>query len=275
MKAPERRVIGLQFNTPNDFAKNSERLHTLLGFKPGDEITVSAVCGEKNGVTLQNGNAVIYYTKPHMFYRELGILLENARKCDAFEVFEDAYFETLSVMLDVSRCGVPTNGTVYRLIDTMAVMGYNMFMLYTEDLFYIEERPYFGYLRGRYTKEDLRAMDDYASSYGIEAIPCIECYGHMGKYLKWPEAASITDAPTVLLAREEETFTFVEQMIDSITSCFRSKRIHIGMDEAYNMGRGKFMDKHGYVPAAQIFAGMGGSHRGRTWICSSEARPDR
>ncbi len=249
-----RRVIGLKFNIPDDLAKKAERLQTLLGFTQGNEITVSAVMGEKNGVTLQNGNAVIYYTKLHMFFRELSVLLENARRADAFEIFEQAYFETLSVMLDVSRCGVPQKSTVFRLIDTMAVMGYNMIMLYTEDVFYIEGRPYFGYLRGRYSPEELRAVDDYANDYGIEAIPCIECYGHMGKYLKWAEAAPIKDAPTVLLAREEKTFAFVEQMIDSITACFRSKRIHIGMDEAYNMGRGKFMDKHGYVPPSRIFA---------------------
>ncbi|MBQ9778108.1 MAG: hypothetical protein IJW22_04195, partial [Clostridia bacterium] len=152
-----RRVIGLKFNIPDDLAKKAERLQPLLGFTQGNEITVSAVMGEKNGVTLQNGNAVIYYTKLHMFFRELGILLENARKSDAFEIFEQAYFETLSVMLDVSRCGVPQKSTVFRLIDTMAVMGYNMIMLYTEDVFYIEGRPYFGYLRGRYSPEELRA----------------------------------------------------------------------------------------------------------------------
>ncbi len=253
MKENVRRVIGLKFNIPDDLAKKAERLQTLLGFTQGNEITVNAVMGEKNGVTLQNGNAVIYYTKLHMFFRELSVLLENARRADAFEIFEQAYFETLSVMLDVSRCGVPQKSTVFRLIDTMAVMGYNMVMLYSEDVFYIEGRPYFGYLRGRYSKEDLCAIDDYANEYGIEAIPCIECYGHMGKYLKWKEASPIKDTKTVLLAREERTFAFLEQLIDAITGCFRSKRIHIGMDEAWDMGRGKFLDKNGYVPPAQIF----------------------
>ena len=53
---------------------------------------------------------------------ELSVLLENARRADAFEIFEAPFFETLSVMLDVSRCGVPQKSTVFRLIDTMAVM---------------------------------------------------------------------------------------------------------------------------------------------------------
>lgn len=254
MQNEKRRHISLTLNTDDAFVQGAARLQELLGFSLGSGIAVSAVMGEKNGVSLKDGRAVIYYTRPHMFYRELGILIEHARKSDTFEIFENAYYETLSVMLDVSRGGVPTMATLYRILDALAVMGYNMVMLYTEDVFCVEGRPYFGYLRGRYTPEQLRAFDDYADSYGMEAIPCIECYGHMGKYLRWGEAAPIKDTKTVLLAREEQTFAFLEQIIDSVTACFRSKRIHIGMDEAWDMGRGKFMDKHGFVPAPQIFA---------------------
>jgi hypothetical protein len=57
----------------------------------------------------------------------------------------------------------------------------------------------------------------------------------------------------VLLAREPETFKFVEELISTVTGALRSKRIHIGMDEAWDMGRGAFLDKHGYVPPFDIF----------------------
>ncbi len=247
-----RLTLDLQL-TP-DLAAPVARLEKLLGFTQGKGICVSAVQGDRNGVTLKDGKAVIYYTKKNVFYRELGVLCEHARKKDAFEIFEDTHFETLSVMIDTSRCGVPKVATIERMIDHLAVMGYSMIMLYTEDTLTIEGRPYFGYMRGRYTPEQLRAVDDYAFEYGIEAIPCLECYGHMNRYLIWPEAKPIKDTKIVLLAREEETFEFVEQLIVAASSCFRSKRIHIGMDEAWDMGRGKFMDKHGYVPPTQIFS---------------------
>ena len=108
-------------------------------------------------------------------------------------------------------------------------------------------------MRGRYTENELREFDEYAYEYGIEAIPCIECYSHMRTYLLWSEAAELKDTASVLLAREEKTFNFVEEMIRTISGCFRSKRIHIGMDEAWDMGRGKFLDRHGYVPRFRIF----------------------
>ena len=49
--------------------------------------------------------------------------------------------------------------TVKFMMRKMALMGQNAFMLYTEDTYEIEGRPYFGYMRGRYTKDELRELD--------------------------------------------------------------------------------------------------------------------
>ena len=243
----------LNFKVDESLNVGIERLSSVLGYECGEGVTVTAVKGEKIGVTLKNGNAVIYYRDKAQFFRGLGVLIENAKKASDFEVFEDGFFETLSAMIDSSRCGVPTVKTVKSLIDYLAVMGYNMVMLYTEDVVKLEGRPYFGYMRGRYTVDDLKEIDDYAYEYGIEVIPCLECYGHMEKYLIWNEAAPIRDTAGVLLAREPETFKFVEELISTVTGALRSKRIHIGMDEAWDMGRGRFLDIHGYVPPFDIF----------------------
>lgn len=245
--------LRLNLQVEPTFEVGVRRLQPLLGFETGDGITVTAVAGERAGVTLAEGRAVIYYHKKHYFFRGLGLLVQHAAKSDAFELFEDTYFEELSIMLDTSRMGVPKVSTVHRLLDYLALMGYSMAMLYTEDTVTLEGRPFFGYMRGRYTPEELRAMDDYAYDYGIEMIPCIECYGHMEKYLCWGEASSIKDTDSVLLAREEKTFQFLEQLIGETSACFRSRRIHVGMDEAWDMGRGNFLTRHGYVPPFEIF----------------------
>ncbi len=229
------------------------RLKPLLGFEYGEDITVTAEQGERIGVTLKEGKAVIYYKKKYHFFRELGLLVENAAEKEEFDITEDGWFECLSAMLDTSRNAVPTLKTVFELLDYMALMGYGMAMLYTEDTVELKNRPYFGYMRGRYSLEDLKAVDDYAYEYGIEVIPCLECYGHMEKYLVWPEAAPIKDTERVLLAREDATFEFLEELISTVSGCFRSKRIHIGMDEAFSMGTGTFLERHHYVDRFTIF----------------------
>ncbi len=244
--------VSFTFNTPPEFNEGIKRLANVLGFNMQGGITVTAEAADHSGISMHGGRAVIYYTKKHQFFRQLGILFENAEKED-IESRDDSHFTEVSIMIDASFGGVPTVKTVSNLLDRLALMGYNMAMLYTEDTVFLESRPYFGYMRGRYSAEELRAMDDYAWEYGIELIPCIECYGHMSKYLRWGEAAAIKDTASVLLAREDKTFEFLEELITKLDSCFRSKRIHIGMDEAWDMGRGKFLDKHGIVPRFEIF----------------------
>ncbi len=252
--------IKISLSTPEESALKElnigiKRLENVLNFEITDknaDITIVAKESDKTGVKTENGSAVITYTKKHLFFRELAVALEHYKE-PFFEQWEDDHFKTVSVMIDASRGAVPTVSGIEKLVDYLAVMGYNMAMLYTEDVVEIKERPYFGYMRGRYTKEELKAIDDYAFEYGIEMIPCLECYGHMEKYLMWGEADAIKDTGSVLLARSEKTFEFLDQYIGAVAECFRSKRIHIGMDEAWDMGRGRFLTKHGYVPPFEIF----------------------
>lgn len=244
----------LNFKVNEEFRCGIERLAATLGYEIAEDgITVTAEKGEKIGVSYQNGAAVIYYRERVQLYRGIGLLLENLKKSASFEIVEDGFFVNVSTMIDASRAAVPSVESAERLLDRLALMGYSSILLYTEDVIELEGRPYFGYMRGRYTKKQLQEIDDYAFAYGIEVIPCIECYGHMEKYLIWPEAAGIKDTSSVLLAREEATFAFVEKLIATVSGALRSKRIHIGMDEAWDMGRGNFLNRHGYVPPFEIF----------------------
>ena len=231
-----------------------ERLAPVIGYEQGSGIEVEGRKSDRVGVHFESGRAVISYVNKVQFFRELGILADAAKRSDRYSRHEDGFFTTLGVMIDTSRCGVPTVDSLKKLFDYLAIFGYTTVFLYTEDTVELEGRPYFGYMRGRYTHDELRSIDDYAYEYGIEVIPCIECYGHMEKYLIWPESWPIMDTKGVLLAREEKTFEFIDQLISTVSSCFRSRYVHIGMDEAWDMGRGKFLDKHGYVPPAEIFA---------------------
>ncbi len=231
-----------------------ERIKRALDFEvdASADFVVTVEPSDTTSVNVDGKSAVIRYAKKHLFFRELGVMLEHMDDGE-YSHTEDDHFEEVSLMVDSSRGAVPTVDGISRLLDYLAAMGYSMAMLYTEDTIELEGRPYFGYMRGRYTPDELRAIDDYAFDYGIEIIPCIECYGHMEKYLIWGEAWQIKDTERILLAREDATFEFLDKLIGHVSSCLRSNRIHIGMDEAWKMGRGRFLDKHGYVPQFQIF----------------------
>ncbi len=175
---------------------------------------------------------------------------------------EKPKFKTLGCMLDCSRNAVMKVDVVKKYIDCLVSLGMNMLMLYTEDTYEIEGRPLFGYMRGRYTKAELREIDDYAFSLGVEVIPCIQTLGHLFQYLKWGREGApdytgefitdIKDTDSVLLCEEDATYKFIDDAIKACREAFRSKRIHIGMDEAHDIGMGKYRRKHGEKNRTEI-----------------------
>lgn len=150
------------------------------------------------------------------------------------------------VMLDCSRNGVMTVEAVKRYAELLSQMGYNTLMLYTEDTYEVDGEPYFGYLRGRYTKREMKELDAFCNSIGVELVPCIQTLAHLNCIFKWSEYQGVRDCDDILLAGEEKTYQLLERMIASLAECFTSRKIHIGMDEAHKVGLGKFLERYGY-----------------------------
>ncbi len=148
--------------------------------------------------------------------------------------------------MDCSRNAVPTVEFAKKALRLYALMGYNALQLYTEDTYEIEGEPYFGYLRGRFSQEELRELDGYAGELGIELIPCIQVLAHLGSIFKFSCYQDVRDCHDILLCGEEKTYRLIEKMIATVSSCFTSRRINIGMDEAHMVGLGKYLDKNGY-----------------------------
>ena len=161
-------------------------------------------------------------------------------------------FQKFGVMIDCSRNAVMTVSTFKKLVDILSDLGYNTIRLYTEDTYEVDGEPYFGYLRGRYTKKELKEMDAYALEKGMELIPCIQTLAHLGTLFKYDDYKPINDIEKALLVGEERTYTLIDNMFKTISECFSTKNVHIGMDEARKLGRGKYFEKNGLVDPAEI-----------------------
>lgn len=194
----------------------------------------------------KNGQGKILFQDKVHFYRAIGLWLEHYHKTGDFELKETPHFKTCGSMFDVSRNAVLKVEEIKQLLRKMALMGLNMFMVYTEDTYEMKDYPYFGYMRGRYTEEELAECDRYASLLGIEMIPCIQTLAHLTAALKWGYASEIKDTHDILLVGEPKTYEFIEAMITAASKPFQSKRIHIGMDEAHQLGLGRYLEKNGY-----------------------------
>lgn len=219
--------------------------------KDGHPIEVRQQSGPLS-VTLKNNETVIKYDEPIHFFRAFGLWIEHIEEKEAFEIKETPQFKTSGAMMDQSRNAVLTVESVKELLRQMALMGLNMLMLYTEDVYEVENRPYFGYMRGKYSKEEMKELDDYAFTLGIELVPCIQTLAHLSQTLKWNYALEFKDTSDILMVGNPKTYAFIEDMIVSAMEPFRTKRIHIGMDEAFSLGLGSYLKKNGYKESSAL-----------------------
>lgn len=189
-----------------------------------------------------------YNTKTD-FFRAVTIL-NGISDGESIDVSAVNRFDNCGIMIDVSRNAVLKVETVMDIIRYMAKMGLNQLMLYTEDTYKIDEYPYFGYMRGAYSVEEIRQIVDYADIFGIECVPCIQTLAHLKNALRWSVTENmkdICDTDDILLVGEEKTYKLIECMIKTVRKSFKTDKIHIGMDEAHFIGLGRYLDKHGYT----------------------------
>ncbi|MFI4911373.1 MAG: beta-N-acetylhexosaminidase [Sedimentisphaeraceae bacterium JB056] len=185
-------------------------------------------------------------------------------------IIDKPRFEWRGLHLDVARHFMPIE-FVEKFIDLLAMHKMNVFHLHlTEDQGWrIEIKKYpklteVGAYRdgtlighkndlphefdnvkhgGYYTQQQLRELVKYASDRGVTIVPEIELPGHaMAALAAYPEY-SCTGGPhevqkswgifdDIYCAGNDDTFTFLQDILDEVLDIFPSKYIHIGGDEA-------------------------------------------
>lgn len=221
----------------------------------GLPLRVERIGEDKIEIEKSASGAVIRYQEKIHFFRALGLFAEECAEKERFSITEYPQFQSDGVMIDVSQNNaVPSVKNLKRLLEIMALMGLNLLMLYEEDSYRVEGEPYFGYMRGRYTPGELREVDDYAYALGIEVVPCVQTLAHLIDVLKWECYWGIRDDDDTLLVGEPRTYELIEKIIVSASAPFRSKRIHIGMDEAFRLGQGEYLIRNGLRTKFSIMA---------------------
>jgi len=98
---------------------------------------------------------------------------------------------------------------------------------------------------GYYTTEEIREIVKYAADRYVTVIPEIELPGHaMAALAAYPNlgctggpyetATTWGIFPDVYCAGKEETFSFLEDVLDEVVTLFPSEYVHIGGDEVFN-----------------------------------------
>ena len=226
-------------------------LRDLLGFSVNpDGLTLVLESSDRFSVTKSLNSAKICYTKENEIFLGLRYIVQQDGE---FHKELSARISNMSLMCDCSRGSVMSVDSVKRMIRLLALCGFHSLMLYTEDTYEVDGEPYFGYMRGRYTKDELKELDAYGLRYGITLIPCIQTLAHLNGITRWGhQYGNIIDTADILMVGEERTYTLIENMFKSISECFTTRCVNVGMDEAWLLGAGKYLGKNGYEPRGEI-----------------------
>ena len=237
-----------------DLEKVEEGTQLLLGdIKSEKELEIQVEFQENVPLTIARNGDHLHITcqEPAHYYRGLNWAVHHSE--DTWNTkSEPVYFSKNGVMLDCSRNAVFTVEKVKSFIRIMAKLGMNTLMLYTEETYTVPDEPYFGAYRGRYSQDEIREMDAYARTFGIELVPFIQTLAHLHNALKWPLGETVKDTADILQVGKEEVYTLIEKMLCSVKESFSTNRIHLGMDEAAQLGLGKYLRENGYTKSSVL-----------------------
>ncbi|KRL61571.1 beta-N-acetylhexosaminidase [Latilactobacillus fuchuensis] len=212
------------------------------------QLTVDCQQGAPGICLTRTGNTgtIIFGTQSNLMHA-VALYSGLVKEEHDFEIKQATHFDSLIAMLDVARNGVPTVEMLKTYIRKIASMGYTELWLYLEDLFEVPEEPYFGQGRGRYSQADLHTVAVYGEQFGVTVVPAIQTLAHMHNALKWDAHHAVRDTNDTLLVDAPATKTFIQHLLQAATAPFLTNKIHIGMDEAYQLGRGGYLDQNGFT----------------------------
>jgi hypothetical protein len=152
------------------------------------------------------------------------------------------------VMIDFSEGKLLRVSEVERQIDLMAMFKANQYYFYSEASIEFE-----GYEvvnpNGRYSREEVRHVIEYARQRHIDVVPCMELYGHMHNLFRFEKYADL-GLPRYggeFDPRNPRMYEVLDNWIEQTAKLFPSPWYHVGFDEPWSLG------KLGVVPGKDPF----------------------
>ena len=155
---------------------------------------------------------------------------------------EDApAFRTRGVMLDVSRCRVPTMPDLFDQIDLLALLRLNHTELYIEHAFAYQGHEDVWRGADPITPDELKALKHACDAAHIELGANQNCFGHMERWLRLPRYAHLAEThaefdfygiprrgPFSLCPTDPASLALVEDLLTQQLACTGAGTVNIG-----------------------------------------------
>ena len=154
------------------------------------------------------------------------------------------------VLVDISRCRVPTMETLFDLVEMLAGWKLNELQLYTEHTFAYRGHETVWEDASPLTPEEVRRLDDFCRRRHVDLVPNQNSCGHLHRWLVHEPYRRLAECPDGIehpFSRRPEPFglcttdpaalALLEELYDQLLPCFSSRLFHVGLDETIDLGR--------------------------------------
>ncbi|MQY10449.1 hypothetical protein SRB5_05570 [Streptomyces sp. RB5] len=158
-------------------------------------------------------------------------------------------FPVRGYMLDISRGRVPTRATLERIVGLLGLLRINQLQLYTEHTFAYEGHETVWRDVSPLTADDMRWLDGLCADAGVELVANQNTFGHMERWLAhepYLERAELPEGFELFgrhrgpstLAPTQDNADFALGLVEELLGHVTSRRVNIGCDETWELGRG-------------------------------------
>ncbi|MCB9844742.1 MAG: hypothetical protein H6811_01980 [Phycisphaeraceae bacterium] len=156
------------------------------------------------------------------------------------------------VMLDVSRCRVPTMSELRRKVRVFSELKLNHLQLYTEHTFAYAGHEAVWRGSSPMTAQQYGRLGAWCEEAGLELAANQNCFGHLDRWLRLPAYAHLAEThgefdffgltmhgPFSLCPVDPGSAAFVRDLLSELCANFESPLVNIGCDETLDIGWGR------------------------------------
>ena len=177
---------------------------------------------------------------------------EKGTQIPGFVIEDTPSLNRRGFMLDISRCKVPTMEELLRLIDLLALIGYNELQLYIEHTFRFQDHETVWKDASPVSAEEIQQIDRYCSKRFIELVPNLNSFGHFERWLCHAPYKHMAECPNGFVREEpyikrdhgttlkpnQESLDFIDSLYAEYLPNFSSESFNVGLDEPWELGQG-------------------------------------
>lgn len=245
-----RNALGLECAVTAEASHAREANRILLGLDPGLPLQGYRLRVTPSEVSIR-GQA------PAAVFHGAATLQQMLEQCDgslpAGEIVDSPDFPVRGVMLDVSRCKVPTMDTLFALVDMFAGLKLNHLQLYTEHTFAYTGHEQVWAEASPLTGGEIQRLDEYCRERFIELAPNQNSFGHMTRWLVHPRYRGLAECregfdwpwggrssePFSLDPTNPGSLALLEGLYAELLPHFSSRLFNVGCDETFDVGQGR------------------------------------